>query len=267
MQISDKALVAFACDNGQLVNSVNHFTEHFHIHSVTGLVYAETETTTDLLTLLRGAIAVFERTNLEHIRVIPTFTQSGVREDKTCRLVKGKETLLILQDKVVCRNIIRELRTTFECGVDTATCLFINAEIALVGISDFDATEILLIRSIKEGQIFVENSVVFFLKDTTILSEQFFAVLAILTILCNLVDEEQRQSFDTHFKELFFFLKVRLNSLSDLDSSHILLDHITDNLALTDYDAVGKGNCSTDRLNIGDNVTVLVLLHLIGLVE
>lgn len=55
----------------------------------------------------------------------------------------------------------------FKSRVDAAICLLVDAEITLVGISDFDTAEILVIGSIKEGQILVENSVVFFLKDTT----------------------------------------------------------------------------------------------------
>ena len=85
---------------------------------------------------------------------------------------------------IICSHIVRELCSTFKSRVDAATCLFDDAEITLVGISDFDAAEILVIGSIKEGQILVENSVVlFFFKDATVFSEQFFAILAILTIL------------------------------------------------------------------------------------
>ena len=78
LQVSHKALVALACDNRQLVNIVDYVSEDFRIHSVACLVYAETQTSTDLLSLLCGAVAVFQRTNLEHIRIIPPLTQSGM---------------------------------------------------------------------------------------------------------------------------------------------------------------------------------------------
>ena len=76
--------------------------ERFHIHSVAGLVYAEAKSTPDFLALLRGTVAVFERTDLKYVWIIPTFTQSGVGKDKPCRFIKGKQTLLVFQNKIVC---------------------------------------------------------------------------------------------------------------------------------------------------------------------
>lgn len=47
-----------------------------------------------------------------------------------------------------------------------------------------------------------------------------------------------------------------------MSSSHILLDHITDNLSLVNNKTIGKCHRSTNRLNVGDNIAVLILLHL-----
>ena len=209
---------------------------------------------------------MLQRTNLEHIRVIPALTQSRVREDESCRLIEGEQAFLVLQDKVVSRNIIGELGATFEGRVDAVSGLFINTEIALVGIGGCNLTQILLIRGVEHRQILVENGGIFFLEDATVFSEDFVAVLVILTVLCNLINEEQRQCFDAHFKEFFLFLKVRLDGLSDLDASHILLDNITDNLPSVNDKTARKSNRSANRVNVGDNIAVLVLLHLIGLI-
>jgi len=136
-----------------------------------------------------------------------------------------------------------------------------------VGISNFDFSQILLIRRVEHCQILVEDVQVFFFKNLSVLTENFVAVLVILTVLCNLVYEEQRQRFDTHFKQFFFFLEVGLYGFSDLNTTHILLDHITDNLALMNNCAIGKGYDSTNGINVGNNKAVLVLLHLVRLVE
>ena len=98
----------------------------------------------------------------------------------------------------------------------------VDAEITLVGISDFDAAEILLIGSIKKGQILVENSVVFFLKDATVFSEQFFAILAILTIL----PSENFSSTQTVSKlnsQLISFLIIKSSIIKIVFSFSVLL--------------------------------------------
>ena len=143
---------------------------------------------------------------------------------------------------------------------------FINTEIALVGVGDFNAAEIFLIRRIEQSQILVQNVVVFFFKDTPVLTEQLVSVLIILAVLCNLVNEKQGKHFDSHIKELFFFLKMRLNRFSDLDSPHILLYHITDNLALANNCAVRESYRAVKRLNVGNGIAVFILLHFAGLV-
>ena len=263
LQIRNEALITFTCDNRQLVDVVDALAENLHIHSVTGLVDTKTETTTNFLPLLCGAVAVLQCTNLEHIGVIPAFTQSRVREDKSCWLAKGKQALLVLQDKVISGNIIRELRAALQGRVNAASGLLVNTEIALVGISNFNITQILLIRCVKYCQIFVENSGVFFLENPPVFAELLVAVLIILAVLGHLVNEEQRQGFDAHFKQFFFLLKVRLNGLSDLDTTHILLNNITDNLALVDNSAACECHSAAKRLYVGDNIAVLVLLHFV----
>ena len=140
--------------------------------------------------LRRVAVGVLQSADLEHIRVVPALTQCGVGEYEPCRLVKGQQPFLVFQNEVVGGNIIRELSTTLERRVDAATGLFVDAEIALVRVSSFNAAEILLIRRIKHRQMLVQNVEIFLLKDTTVLAQDFVSVLVILTVLCNLVDEK-----------------------------------------------------------------------------
>ena len=59
---------------------------------------------------------------------------------------------------------------------------------------------------------------------------------------------------------------MRLNGLSDLDTAHILFNNIADNLALVDNGAACECHSTAKRLNVGDNIAVLILLHFVGFV-
>ena len=83
-----------------------------------------------LIDLIEIAIALFKCANLEYVRVIPTFTKSRVREDKSCRLIEGQKSFFVLEDQVVSRDIIRELASTLELAVDASSCLLIDTEVS-----------------------------------------------------------------------------------------------------------------------------------------
>ena len=53
-------------------------SENIGIHALTVLIDAKTQTAPDFLPLANLAAALFQRANLEHVRVIPAFAQSGV---------------------------------------------------------------------------------------------------------------------------------------------------------------------------------------------
>ena len=80
---------------------MNAVAAALHIHTVAVLIDAKAQTTTDFLPLRRVAVRVLQSADLEHIRVIPSFTQCGVGEDKPCWLVKGQQPFLVFQDQVI----------------------------------------------------------------------------------------------------------------------------------------------------------------------
>ena len=62
--------------------------QHALILTLALIINAQTHSTSHLLTFFRLIIAIFQRTYLEHIRIVPPFFQRRVREDKSCRLIK-----------------------------------------------------------------------------------------------------------------------------------------------------------------------------------
>ena len=88
--------------NSQRIDVVYSFAQAFRIHANALLVNADTQSTAYLLAFCCRAAGMAQRTYLEHIGVVPSFTQSRVREDETCRLIEAQQPFLVFQNQVVC---------------------------------------------------------------------------------------------------------------------------------------------------------------------
>ena len=87
LQCRYKVLVALAGHHRQAVDVMY---PNGIIHPITKLIDGQTQATSNLLTPGGGIVAVFECTNHKDIRVIPTFPQCRVREDKAGWLLKAQ---------------------------------------------------------------------------------------------------------------------------------------------------------------------------------
>ena len=164
----------------------------FSVHSVTRLVHAQTQTTANFLPLCSSAVRMSQGADLENVGVVPAFTQGGVREDKPGRLIKAQQAFFVLQNQIVCRNIIGKLTATLQLTVYTSAGFLINAEVTLVNAANFvcSRTQILLIFRVKHSQILIQNIQIFLFKHLAIFAQDFIAVFVILTIFGNLVNKE-----------------------------------------------------------------------------
>ena len=187
-----------------------------------------------------------------------------MREDEPCRFLETQKSLLVFENKVIGGNIVGEFATAFQFAINTSASLLIDTEITSVDSRNIVAggAEILLVSIVEHSQMLVQNTDIFLLEHLAVLTEHLVPIFIVLTVFCNLVDEEERQCLDALVKEFFFLLKVRKNSLSNLDTAHIFFRYITHNIASLDNFTVGKGYSATDGVNLGNNVT-LVLLHLL----
>ena len=113
-----------------------------------------------------------------------------MREDKAHRIAEGKKPLLVFQNQIVSRNIIALVTAALQRAVNLAAFL-INAEITGMRFMHIDAAQILLIWRVEQSQILVQYIQIFLFKDLSVLGIGLIAILIILTILGNLVDEEQ----------------------------------------------------------------------------
>ena len=90
LQVCHKVLVAFAGNDRKQIDVMHSVATALHIHTIAILVYAQTQTTANFLTLGGLAIGMFQRANLKHIRVIPAFPKGRVGEDEPGRFLKGE---------------------------------------------------------------------------------------------------------------------------------------------------------------------------------
>ena len=118
-----------------------------------------------------------------------------MRKNKPHRIIKRQKFLFVLQNQVICRLIITDIRAAFQTGIGF-TPLFVYAEISGMCGVNVNAAQILFIRSIKQRQIFIQNGNVFLFKHLTIFRIDLVSVGVILPVFFNFIDEEQRQSLD-----------------------------------------------------------------------
>ena len=92
LQRTCKMLIIIICYNGKFIQ--------FAIQaSVTCNINRQTKTTPDFLLLCNFRSTRLQRTKRKDIRVIPSFTKSGMREYKCQRFLKGNKLILLLQNQ------------------------------------------------------------------------------------------------------------------------------------------------------------------------
>ena len=75
LELLCKVIIALTGNDREDIGVKDVFTKYVCILTLTILIYAQTHTTTDLLTFLCLVVRVLQGANLEHVRVIPTFLQ------------------------------------------------------------------------------------------------------------------------------------------------------------------------------------------------
>ena len=231
------------------------------------VVNAESQTAAYFLTLLRDAVCLSERTDLEDVRIIPTFSQGRVGEDEANWRVSWVETqqpFFIFHNQVVSRYVVASGSLLLIAILD-ALGLGVDGEITLMGLVDRDAAEILHIFRVVHILIFVQLCPVFLFEYLSIAAQHRIAVFIILAILGNLVDEEKGEALDATMEERTLFAEVRLDGFPYLDASLVVGSYVADYLLQHQTFAVAELHLATTWLagihhDIG-NHEPLVLQH------
>ena len=260
-----KVLIALAGNNRQHIQVMHRCTTGGGIHAVAVLVDAQAQATAHFLPLCNVAVGVLQGANLEDIGVVPTFPQGGMGEDEAGRLLEGQQPLLVFQNQFVGRNIIGELAAFLGSAVDAAARLLVDAEITTM---DFGyiipgGFQVSLVGRVEQLDVVVGNINILLLKHLAVFAQNFIAVLVILTVFGNFINEEQGEGLNASGKQLFFLLKVGNDGLTNLDTPHILLGNIAHNNPFVNGFTVGEGNGCSVGVYLRNGIA-LILLHLLG---
>ena len=125
LKFLSEVIVALTGNYGQHIGFVNIHTQHIFVLTFTQFVHTETHTTTNLLTFLRLIIRILQRTNLEHIGIIPSFLQCRVRENETYWFLEAQQSFLILHNQVVSIAVVRVCGATLQLRIDEVTLLIL----------------------------------------------------------------------------------------------------------------------------------------------
>ena len=234
------------------------------------MIDAQAQSATDFLPLANLAAALFQRTNLEHVRVVPAFTQRGVRENETHRgffRITIQKQFLVLHDQVIGVNIIGCAFLLVGKLAVGHLALFVNGEVTSMGIMGRNRVQIPYVVFISNFPLHgAENVVVLFLEHIRINAVERMSSLVVLLVLCNFVDEEQRQDLDALMEKLTLPLQVRKNRLTDLNAAKLVFADLTDHISGKDFDAIQELHrviASVDRFH---HKADFVLIQITGIV-
>ena len=205
---------------------------------------------------------MLQGTNLEYIRIIPSFAESRVGENKTYRILKGKQTFLVLQNQIICGNIVAFITATFQRTI-YLMAFFVDAEVTGMRAVDINGAKILLIWRVKHSQVFIQNICVLLLEDISIFRIDFVAIFIVFTVFSDLINKEQGQGLNALRIQFLFLLKVGTNGFTNLYAPEICFRNITDDFTSMDDFSISESDSATNRINLTDAITT-ILLHVFG---
>ena len=234
------------------------------VHPLTVLVNGQPQPTPDLLATRDGVVALLEHAHNEHVGVVPAFTQRGVGEDEPNRFGERQQPLLVLEDQVVGIGVGRLSLVVAAPGhlaVDLVLGLLVDGEVPLVNLPHLVAAKVALVllgRGVDSefSEHFVTDRGVLFLEHARIVAEGVFT--AVVTVLGNLIDEEQREHLDALAEQLTFLVQMSAHNLPNLDTPLLFFGDITiGELPGAHYVAIAQLDHVTIGIDLGDEQTLV----------
>ena len=191
LQICHKGCITFAGNYGKSVHLMHFFRKCIIVLAHTISVYAQAQATSYFLTFLWNAIRLTQRTYLEHVWIVPTFAECWVGEDETYWFIKAEQSFLVLQDKVIGRDVIALIAATLQCTIYCMPFL-VYREISCMGGVGWYAAKIRHIVGVEHVQIVIQLIYILLLEYLTIATQLLVAVFVILAVVRHFIHKEQR---------------------------------------------------------------------------
>ena len=178
---------------------------------------------------------MLQRADLEHVGIVPSLAQRGMAEDEPRGLFEAQQAFLVLQNQVVCADVVAVLRPAFDLRVDGMAVL-VDAEISLVHVTAVrGAQPVEIAGSVVETVLdeIMHAAVVLLLEHVRVLAVQRLAVIVVPA-----VDEEQAQALDAPGPQMLLLVQVGEDGLADLHAAHVRLGPVVHDPALAERLAV-----------------------------
>ncbi len=261
----DERGIALGGDDRQFVDIVDSRLVEFRKVLAYALgIDTKTQATPYLLPLLRSTIGLAQGANLEHIGVVPALAQCRVGEYEADRLLETEQPLLVLENQVVCRDIVGIGLAPLDLTIDRTPAL-VDREIAGVGAVRLDGGQIGIIVRVVQIEVLVEQGQVFLLEYLTILAQLLIALGIVEAIVGHLVEEEKRERLDSALEIAALLTEMGADSLAYLDTNLVLLRHIAYGTIDRQFDTIGEDYPIPFGLNLG-NADTAILRELVGAV-
>ena len=241
LQAFGEPLVAFRRDHGQQVH-IKEFriAEQVAVLAHALAVHAQAQSAANLLSFADFVVRMLQRADLEHVGIVPSLAQRGMAEDEPRGLFEAQQAFLVLQNQVVCADVVAVLRPAFDLRVDGMAVL-VDAEISLVHVTAVrGAQPVEIAGSVVETVLdeIMHAAVVLLLEHVRVLAVQRLAVIVVPAVFRHLVDEEQAQALDAPGPQMLLLVQVGEDGLADLHAAHVRLGPVVHDPALAERLAV-----------------------------
>ena len=270
LQALCKAVIALTGDDGQNIDGLHIISKHVGVHTLAVLIDAQAQTATDLLPLANLAAALFQCTNLKHVRIVPAFAQCGVGENETHRgffRITIQKQFLVLHDQVIGVNIIGCAFLLVGKLAVGHLALFVNGEVTGMGVMGGNCVQIPYVVLVSDFPLHgAENIVVFFLKHIGVDAIEGLARLVILLVLGHLVNEEQRQDFDSLMEKLALPFQMGKNRFPNLNAAKLVIADLADHISCINLDTVQELHGVVPPVNVPNHKTIFIFVKVIGVI-
>ena len=230
------------------------------IHALPLLVHTQAESPSHFLPFAGFRIALFQRADLEHVRIVPSFAQRRVRKDKAYRFTEREQPLLVLHDQVVGIGVHTLPGASFHFSVHELILPFVDGEISRMCFVCRDRLQVTDIGIFANFQLqAVHHIVVLLLEHIRIGTVKRIAGSIVLLVFGHFVDKKEAQHLNTPEVKHSFTFDMRQDGLPDLDPAKLLLIHRPLYIAGIEFCSVLKSDRIISAVDIchGESIPVL----------
>ena len=136
-----------------------------------------------------------------------------------------------------------------------------------MGVFCRNSFQILLILRISHRSLTVlQNILILLLENIGINSIFRISCFVILFVFCHFINKEEGKYLDAFMEQFLFSFQMRVNRLSNLNSSDLFFIDLTHNISGIEFDSIQEFYGIVPSVNSGYHVSFLVLFHLTGMI-